>query len=301
MRAGHEAVEQVSDILSRVCPGGVSVETPFETTDEGLGARPDTTRPAIVRGYVSGLDRADARRAVEAARRALGHLQAFGLGDIGELQTRLVNEEDWADAWKEHFPVLRVGQRIVIQPTWREHAARPDEVVIRLDPGMAFGTGLHPTTRLCLVALEEAAADGMLADADVLDVGSGSGILAIACGFLGARHIAAVDVDPLAVETTRRNASLNGLADRIEAAQGSLPLADERRFDLVVANLVAGLLVDLAPALAAVVKPGGRLIVGGIFHDREPDVASSLSSAGLTVRRRWTETDWVALEAVPTA
>jgi len=117
--ADQEAVEQVSEILSRVCPGGVVVEAPFELTEEGLSTRLDTSRPAIVRGYLSASDAAVTRAAVEAARRDLGHLQAFELRHIGELETRVVNEEDWAEAWKEHFPVLHVGRRLIIRPSWR--------------------------------------------------------------------------------------------------------------------------------------------------------------------------------------
>jgi ribosomal protein L11 methyltransferase len=295
----QEAVEQVSEILSRVCPGGVAVEAPFELADEGLAARLDPRRPAVVRGYVSALDPAAARAAVERARNDLAHLQAFELRPIGEIDTRVVNEEDWAEAWKEHFPVLRVGRRIVIRPTWRTHDAAEDEVVISLDPGMAFGTGLHPTTRLCLAQIEDLAARGLVRDASVLDVGCGSGILAIAAGLLGARPVLGVDTDPLAVETTRRNAALNGLGGVIEARRGSVPLAaDARTFDLVLANLIATLLVDLAPGLAACVVDGGRLVASGIFRDRESDVSRACASAGLRVVGRRSETDWVALEAV---
>ena len=112
--------------------------------DEGLGARVDPTRPATVRAYVPAADRAAAEATVADVATALGHLQAFGLRPIGDLQTRLVEEADWADAWKAYFPVLRVGRRIVIRPTWRRHRRQPGDVVLALDPGMAFGTGLHP-------------------------------------------------------------------------------------------------------------------------------------------------------------
>ena len=152
----------------------------FDLVDEGLGARVDPTRPAVVRGYVPARDAPRPRRAAAEVAEALGHLQAFGLRTIGELRTRIVHEEDWAEAWKAYFPVLRVGRRLVIRPTWRRHRRQPDDVVLALDPGMAFGTGLHPTTRLCLAALEPLADDGRLAGARVLDVGCGSGILAIA-------------------------------------------------------------------------------------------------------------------------
>lgn len=292
-------MEQVSEIISRACPGGVSVEAPFEVVNEGLGARVDVTQPAVVRGYVTATDQVAARSAVESVRRDLGHLQAFGLRPIGELETRLVNEEDWAEAWKAHFPVMRVGRRLVIQPTWRDHEPSPDDVVIRLDPGMAFGTGLHPTTRLCLAGIEAWADEGIVRGARMLDVGTGSGILAIAAGLLGADSVIAVDTDQLAVETTGANAARNGLTDVIRASHGSLPLAESGTFDLVAANLIAGVLIELAEELAAVVRPGGgRLLAGGVFHDRESEVAAAFDSAGLRIVGRRAEGDWLALEAI---
>jgi ribosomal protein L11 methyltransferase len=235
---------------------------------------------------------------VEAASTNLGHLQAFELRHIGELATRVVHEEDWAEAWKQHFPVLRVGRRIVIRPTWREHVAAADDVVINLDPGMAFGTGLHPTTRLCLAALEDVTRRGLLQGAAVLDVGCGSGILSVAAALLGASSVLGVDTDPLAVETTRRNARLNGVQQKIDARQGSVPLAngDATTFDVVAANLIASLLIDLAEALSATVKVGGRLLASGIFVDRESDVRSAFESVGMHVVGSTFETDWVALE-----
>jgi len=266
--------------------------------EEGLAARIDTRRPAIVRGYISAVEPAAARAAVQRARDDLAHLQVFAIRPIGELETRVVHEEDWAEAWKEHFPVMRVGRRLVIRPTWREHASAAHDVVISLDPGMAFGTGLHPTTRLCLALVEDLADEGVLTAASVLDVGCGSGILSIAAGLFGAEHVLGVDTDPLAVETTRRNAALNELAQVIEARTGSVPLADDdRQFDVVLANLIASLLVDLAVPLFDAVRPGGRLVASGIFRDREPEVRRAFESAGLRVVGNRSETDWVALVA----
>ncbi len=201
-------------------PGGTSVEPAFELENEGLGARVDVTRPATVRAYVPARDRASADRAVAAAAEALGHLQAFGLRPIGELRTRVVHESDWADAWKAYFPVMRVGRRIVIRPTWRRHRRAGSDVVLALDPGMAFGTGLHPTTRLCLAAVEGLADRGVLDGARVLDVGCGSGILAIAAVKLGAASAFGVDTDPIAIEATTANARRNRLARRVVHAQG---------------------------------------------------------------------------------
>jgi ribosomal protein L11 methyltransferase len=315
--ADIEAVEVVSEILTRFAPGGTSVEPGFGLTDEGLGAVVDTTKPAIVRAYLPGIDPAGVKAAIAEATLALGHLQAFGLRPIGELQTRLVHEADWAEAWKSYFPVLRVGRRIVIRPTWRRHRRRPDDVVLSLDPGMAFGTGLHPTTRLCLAALETLADEGLLGtgrgagrggsargsgrggSARVIDVGCGSGILAIAAGKLGAGELLGIDTDPIAVESTLANARLNGLTRRIRVRRGSLP-SGEGPFDLVLANLIASLLVQLAGLLRDEMAPGGRLVASGIFRDREGDVRTAFEAAGLKLGRRWAEEDWVALEAIRT-
>jgi ribosomal protein L11 methyltransferase len=275
----------------------VSVEAPFIPEQEGLAARIDTKRPAIVRGYISAIDQAGANAAVAQVRAALGHLQAFELRPIGELTTRVVHEEDWAEAWKAHFPVMRVGQRFVIRPTWREYTPQPNDVVLNLDPGMAFGTGLHPTTRLCLAGIEAWGDTSLMSDARVLDVGTGSGILAIAAALMGASHIVAIDIDPLSIETTQANALINGVEPLINARVGSLPLPEPAQFHLVVANLISGLLIELADELAKTVWPGGRLLAGGIYKDRESEVQSAFESAGLRVIGRRTDEDWVALEA----
>lgn len=297
VEADVEAVEAVSEILGRVAPGGTSVEPGFELTDEGLGARIDPTRPAVVRAYIPARDPAVVERAVAATTDALGHLQAFALRPIGELLTRRVDEADWADAWKAHFPVLRIGRRLVVRPTWRRHRRQPDDVVLALDPGMAFGTGLHPTTRLCLAAIETLADRGALDRARVLDVGCGSGILAIAALRLGAARALGVDTDPIAVEATEANARRNRLARRIRARPGSLP-SGEPPFDVVLANLIAGVLVSLATQLHDELRPGGTLLASGIFIDREDDVRTAFEDAGLKVVGRSSEGEWVALEAV---
>jgi ribosomal protein L11 methyltransferase len=301
--ADLEAVEAVSEILSRHAPEGVSVEPAFELVDEGLGARVDQTRPATVRAYLPGADRSAARAALEAARADLGHLRAFGLRPIGPVEVKVVHEEDWASAWKRHFPVLRVGRRIVIRPTWRRHRAAPGDVVIALDPGMAFGTGLHPTTRLCLLALEGLADEGVISGARALDVGTGSGILALAAARLGAASVLGVDTDPIAVESAQANARRNRLVRRIRLRQGTVEAA-EGPFDLVLANLIASLLVALAAQLAASLRAGdgspgsgGMLVCSGIFQDRELEVRRALLASGLRVGRRWQESDWVCLEA----
>jgi ribosomal protein L11 methyltransferase len=293
VRADLEAVEAVSEILSRFAPGGTTVQPGFELIDEGLGARVDPNQPAIVRAYLPGRDRTAARASVRDARIALGHLQAFELRPIGELELSVVHEADWANAWKAHFPVLRIGRRLVIRPTWRRHRRRAEDVVLALDPGMAFGTGLHPTTRLCLAGIERWSDEGLISGARLLDVGCGSGILMIAAGLFGATELVGLDTDPIAAEASTANARRNRIP--VEVRGGSLP---SRRgpFDLVAANLIASVLIAVAGELRAELRPGGRLLASGIFIDREADVAGALEAAGLRPIGRTGEGEWVALE-----
>jgi ribosomal protein L11 methyltransferase len=294
VEADLEAVEAVSEILARVAPGGTSVEPGFELVDEGLVARIDPGRPAIVRAYIPAADPGTAERLAEDVARDLGHLSAFGLRPIGPLKTRAVAVADWAEAWKAHFPVMRIGRRFVVRPSWRRHKANGDEIVLALDPGMAFGTGLHPTTRLCLAGLEALGDAGALDVDRTLDVGCGSGILSIAAARLGARAVTALDIDPIAVDATAANARRNGLGGRIRPRLGSLPSGDDP-YDLVVANLIATSLIALAGDLAGEVEPRGRWLVSGIFVDREAAVREAFTTAGLTITDRWAEDEWVAL------
>ena len=298
-----EAVEAISEILSRVATGGVSVEPGFRLTDEGLRAVTDPSRPATVRAYVPARNARAVREAIAVADTALGHLQAFGLREIGELTTSVVHESDWATAWRRHVRVMRIGRRIVIRPTWRRHRRMPEDVVIAMDPGMAFGTGLHPTTRLCLAGIERWADEGLLergsardGRARLLDVGCGSGVLAIAAGLLGAGELVGVDTDPIAVDATLANARRNRIARRVHAWVGSVPTG-AGPFDVVAANLVASVLIAIAPELRGELRPRGRLLASGIFVDREDDVRSALGAAGFSIVRRDAEGDWVALDA----
>ena len=297
--ADHEAVESVSEILSRAAPGGTSVEPAFELVDEGLAARwtsrdrrscaptsrCSTSRPCAPRWPERSVTSATSRPS--GCGRSATSRHASCRRPIGRTRGRT------------HFPVLRVGRRIVIRPTWRRHHREPGDVVIALDPGMAFGTGLHPTTRLCLAALESMADRSVLATetaaARVLDVGSGSGILSIAAVRLGAGRVLALDIDPIAVEATSANAKRNGLARRIRAREGSSP-SGEGPFDVVVGNLIASVLIALADGLVEDLRPGGTLLASGIFENREAEVAAAFAARGLTIEHRWTEGDWVALE-----
>jgi ribosomal protein L11 methyltransferase len=289
VEADVEAVEAVSEILGRVSAGTAVQPTRLRRDpDDELAVCDDPTAPYVVTAHVP--EGPDAPRAVDATERALWHLQAFDLRPVGRLRVRTVDDADWADAWKRHYVPQRIG-RVVLVPSWVTHDAAPGDAVVILDPGLAFGTGLHPTTRACLALLQEV----VPMPSRVLDVGSGSGVLALAALRLGAVEAVGYDTDPLAVDAARANAERNGLGDRLAVRHGSLPASADERHPLVLANLVAALLVDLAPRLAAHVEPGGVLIAGGIIGARADEVIEALGAAGLAVAERRDDVEWVAL------
>jgi ribosomal protein L11 methyltransferase len=285
-----EAVEAVSEIFGRLGRGAAVRPTRLlrDPSDE-LSVREDPTAPYEVTFHLP--DDAQAPEAVDTTERALWHLQAFGLCPVGELRVRPVDDADWLDAWKADFAPQRIG-RVVIVPSWLEEPIGADEVELRLDPGMAFGTGLHPTTRACLTLLQRA---GPMPPR-VLDVGSGSGILALAALRLGAGFADCLDTDPVAVEATLANAAANGLGDRVAARVGSLPPAPEGGpYPLVLANLVAAVLVELAVPLAAHTAAGGQLVASGVIVERGSEVGGALHAAGFLVEERLDDGEWVSL------
>jgi ribosomal protein L11 methyltransferase len=216
---------------------------------------------------------------------------------------RELAEEDWANAWKDHYHPFRVGRRLYIRPSWdtgdEGEPSRPGDITLVLDPGMAFGTGLHPTTQGCLQAIEKLATPG----ASVLDVGTGSGILAIAAAQLGATSVAAFDVDELAVRATEANAAENGVSDRIQVWQGELDSVRERgigpTFDLVLANILAPVIVRLLKenGLLGYVAPTGHLVLSGIILEQGPDVVRAIEEAGGRVIETQVLGDWVTFTA----
>jgi ribosomal protein L11 methyltransferase len=290
VEADAEAVEAVSEILGRVAAGATVRPTRLirDPSDE-LAAREDPTAPYELTAHIP--EDGAAPAAVESTERALWHLQAFGLRPVGELRVRSVEETDWTEAWKAGYVPQRIG-RVVIVPSWLDEPMAPGEVAVRMDPGMAFGTGLHPTTRGCLALLQRVGPMPSRA----LDVGSGSGILALAALRLGVERADCLDTDAVAVEATLANAATNGLAERLTARRGTLPLApDDAPYPLVLANLVAAVLVELAAPLAAHAAPGGTLVASGIIEGRADEVLAALTAAGFTLVERLDDGEWVSL------
>lgn len=215
---------------------------------------------------------------------------AEGIGH--ELLTNQVSEADWANNWKKYFKPLPVGERLLIRPTWEEAEDPGDRAVLSIDPGMAFGTGGHDTTRLVLETLEQY----ITPETDLLDVGCGSGILSIAALLLGARSALGVDIDPLAVKTARENGTLNGFEEpRFTVLEGDLVDKISGWYQVVAANIVADAIIALSASIPAFLAPGGVYIVSGIIDTRERDVLEALAACGFTVTQRREHGGWLCM------
>lgn len=206
--------------------------------------------------------------------------------------TQGVKEEDWAENWKQYYKPFRLGDRMVVKPTWEPWDAQPGDLIIEIDPGMAFGTGTHETTAMCVQLIEKYYRGGTL-----LDVGTGSGILAIAAARLGAKGIVAVDIDPDAVRVAKENVAHNGLSDAIEVRKGDLLQGLSQRFDFAVANILAPVICMLAAPLKGHLTPGARFVCSGVIAEAEGDVNEALLNAGYVIDEITRKGDWVAFSS----
>src|SRR5579875_1043167 len=266
-RAEAETVEAIAEVFQQYGQG-VAIEEPIVASpDETYYV--DYTQPVKVATYVPLDERAEERRQrLEAALHWLGLLRP-----IEPLVVRELAETDWENAWKRYFFVRHVGKRIVIVPSWRQYQPKPGEIILDLDPGMAFGTGVHPTTRLCLHLVARSLAPG----ARVLDLGTGSGILAIAAAKLGAAHVRAVELEPVAARVAAENVARNGVA---AVVQGELArVAAAERFDLILANINLRVIRAVLPDLAARLAPGGRAVLSGVLREHEATLREVIADA----------------------
>jgi ribosomal protein L11 methyltransferase len=229
-------------------------------------------------------------------------LEALGLaGGDGHIEVRTIPSEDWGRSWKQHFRPLVIGRRLVIAPPWEAGPFPEDRLVVRIDPGMSFGTGHHATTRMCLEALE-AFLDQWRGDAGprVLDVGTGTGILAIAAGVLGAERVVAVDTDPEACAGAMKNLVLNHTRDCVQVLHGGVEaLGPGMPFDLLMANLDTRTLCPVLNTLKVLVAPQGRLVISGILIEEEGTVKASVKASGLRVLTRQSDGEWLCLTLTP--
>lgn len=288
-----EDVEPVAELFRRYGHGGVAIEENLIISEDGDSYSVNPRKPVLIKTYLP-LDKAARRRKKNIADglRYLSMIHPFS-----PLTEKDLAEEDWANAWKEHFHIHRIGERLVVKPSWREYVPVDGDVIIEIDPGMAFGTGLHPSTRLCLVALEKLLRPGTR----VLDLGAGSGILAIAAARLGAASVLALDTDSVAVAAATENVKANGLEGSIEVRQGTLGPKQGAigLFHVILANIIARVIIELAEEMLRCAAPGGLIVCGGILDERLEEVVSRFESLGASVREVSAEDDWrtVVVEA----
>lgn len=224
----------------------------------------------------------------------MAELRALDTGfDIGtlEIDTLNVRDEDWSEVWKQFYKPFKAGKSLVVKPTWEPYEAQDGDRIIEIDPGMAFGSGTHETTSMCLELLEETMTGGET----VIDVGTGSGILAIGAAMLGAKDVLAIDIDPTAVKVAQENIEHNHLTDRITAIEGNLLDKTDSSCDLCVANIIADVICFFAKPLTAHIVPGGKFISSGIIKEREGDVHNALIEAGYEIIEIRRKGEWVAM------
>jgi ribosomal protein L11 methyltransferase len=283
-----EFVEPLAEIFRRASGQQVVIEEQGGfNPDEGES--PPSDAPVIVKIYVPRDKKADQIKGqIDLAARLVA-----AIAPVSDLKQRIIHEKDWANAWKAHFHILHIGKNIVIVPTWLEHKQKPSDLLIHLDPGMAFGTGHHPTTKLCLEILEKVVKPQM----NLLDLGTGSGILTIAAISLGARSVVALDTDALAVKATRLNLKMNNVGNKVVVNQGTLPhtKAPNQSFDIAIANISAKIVLEQVQNLLHALVPGGLLLVSGMIEERVHEVTSRIEELGASLECHAIESDWNAL------
>jgi len=284
----YEFLEPVAELFRRYGKGGVAIEE-AGGWDPDIGETQPPRPSAILRTYMpQTLGFRSNREIVH-----IGIELISKLTDLPPLEEREIEEREWEDAWKAHFTPLRVGKRLLIQPPWHRDSAGPDDVVIEIDPGLAFGTGHHPTTQRTLEGMERLLKPGD----NVLDVGSGSGILSVGAAKLHAGKVIGVELDKIALKVGRANLRANGVSGKVRFYGGTLPNEHipEGWADLVLANVNSVALGKLASELHRAMKPGGWLVGAGILEERRDDVEQAFDKAGLAIQEYICDGDWVCI------
>ncbi|WP_075982354.1 50S ribosomal protein L11 methyltransferase [Bacillus massilinigeriensis] len=298
----NEAVEPISNILHEAGASGVVIEDPLELQKERedqfgeiYQLNPDDypDEGVMIKAYLP--VNSFLGETVEEIKQAINNLPLFNI-DIGRNLVTLseVNEEEWATAWKKYYNPVKISERFTIVPTWENYVpVNSDELIIELDPGMAFGTGTHPTTVMCIQALERTIKKGD----KVIDVGTGSGVLSIAAALLGASSIKALDLDEVAVQSARLNIKLNKVHERVSVSQNNLLDGINDTVDVVVANILAEVILRFTDDVARVVKKDGYFIASGIIQKKKEEVKEAIIQAGFDIVETIQMEDWVALLA----
>ncbi|MFK2824417.1 50S ribosomal protein L11 methyltransferase [Bacillus sp. B190/17] len=299
----NEAVEPISHILHEAGASGVVIEDPFELIRERedrfgeIYALNPHDYPeegvVIIKAYLP--VNSFLAETAEGITESIKNLANYNI-DVGrnEMNITEVNEEDWATAWKQYYNPVKISEKFTIVPTWEQYErVSTDELIIELDPGMAFGTGTHPTTVMCLQALERY----VQADDYVVDVGTGSGVLSIGAALLGAKRVTALDLDEVAVAAAKENIQLNKVEDTVTVLQNNLLDGINEQADIVVANILAEVILSFTDDVAKKVKPGGCFISSGIIGQKKEQVKEAVKAAGFEIEETMLMEDWVAIIA----
>lgn len=298
----NEAIEPIANILHEQGAAGVAIEDPLEIKKERdsifgeiyeLNPADYPEEGVYVKAYLAETD--ELEHVLKQIRESVKHLSSLGI-DVGnaEVTTSSIEEESWATAWKQYYKPITVSDRITIVPEWEEYKPEHErELIIRMDPGMAFGTGTHPTTMLSVRALDRLITPGDTA----IDVGCGSGVLSIAAALLGAEEIFAYDIDDIAISSTNANAELNRLSGRIHAAKNNLLDGVSVQADLIVSNILAEIIVKFVEDAWHCLKPGGWFVTSGIIQEKQALVTEKLETCGFSIQSIQTQEDWVSITA----
>jgi ribosomal protein L11 methyltransferase len=298
----NEAVEPISNILHEAGASGVVIEDPFELVKVRedrfgeiyqLNPKDYPEEGVIVKAYLP--INSFLGETVEKIKDAINNLIIYNI-DIGknDVSVSEVHEEEWATAWKKYYHPVKISKRFTVVPTWEEYTpVNSDELIIELDPGMAFGTGTHPTTVMSIQALEQIVKKGD----SVIDVGTGSGVLSIAAAMLGAEKVKALDLDEVAVQSARLNLKLNKVHSIATVSQNNLLEGISEKVDVVVANILAEVILRFTEDVAETVKPGGYFIAAGIIQQKKDQVKESIEAAGFHIEETLRMEDWVAFVA----
>ena len=296
-----EALEPIAGIFYGLDCKGVAIEDPNDILGREQGpltwdfadinVLEHRGEAAVVKGYFSEEDNVE--EIVTYIEKKVNEIKELGINvGEGKVESEVKYEKDWADTWKQYYKPVLVGERIVVKPIWEEYEPKGNELVVELDPGMAFGTGTHETTRMCIQALERCVNE----DATVFDVGCGSGILAIAAAKLGAKLSVGVDLDPVAVESSKENVTYNKL-NNTEILEGNLVKVIDGKADVVVANILAEIICILTDDVKRVLKDNGIFITSGIIHDRVEMVCEKLEATGFEVIEKNRDGEWNCIVA----
>ncbi len=296
-----EASDAVSEMLTSMGAGGVAIKDPFDIRKEI--EKPDTLDYAddhflealgedvIISAYFqNGLNIDDLLKQIDEGLQNISQFLDTGKGLEGYGE---VDDEDWSTAWKKYYKPIKLTDRIVIKPTWEEYKAEERDIIIEMDPGMAFGTGTHETTQMCSILLDKYVG----CDHDVLDVGCGSGILSIIASKLGAKKVEAIDIDEVAVRVAKENIEINGETLKIKTFKAVLSdlQAEEQKFDIIVANIIANVIIDLSSLLPYYLKKNSLFITSGIIKERKQDVIDACLKNGMSCIDSLEMGEWVAM------